>query len=71
MTAEPQEPPTGPSCFLDQFRVCGPDCVAYDLQGESPGKVHAPTHCTLLIGVSGLLRTARKIEVLLSTSGAK
>lgn len=69
MSTEAQDPPSGPACFLDHYRICGPDCAAYDLQGESAGKVHAPSHCSWLIGVKQLVRSVRQIEISLSTKG--
>lgn len=56
------EPPSGPSCFMDQFRVCGPDCAAYDLEGASAGAVHAPQHCGILLAARALVLSTRNMS---------
>ena len=50
---EPDEIETkeGDSCWINQGRICGPDCVAHnpDAEDSDGGPVQGPTQCTLIV----------------------
>jgi len=51
--AEPDEIETkeGDACWINHVRVCGPDCVAYNLDSvdEAGSPVQGPTQCSLIV----------------------
>ena len=50
---EPEEIETkdGDSCWINQARICGPDCIAFNLDNvdEGGGPIQGPTQCTLIV----------------------
>ncbi len=45
----------GPVCFLNDMRVCGPDCMAYStfvVKDQGLGLSDQQKHCSLLVGIS-------------------
>lgn len=57
------EEPKGLACFLDQGRICGPDCMSY-LSARPEGKHYIGEHwpsCHLLVNVD---RMGRHLVVL-------
>jgi hypothetical protein len=54
---------SGPGCFIDQHRICGPDCMAY-LPQKPEGKAYIGeqwAHCHLLVNAD---RAGRHIVIL-------
>jgi hypothetical protein len=61
--------PEGPACFLNQERICGPDCIAY-LSRPPEGTAYLGeqwARCHLLVNAD---RAGRHLVVLASTIGA-
>ena len=59
-------PNEGPACYRDQFRICGPDCMAY-LPQVPDGSVYVGeqwAHCLLLVSHE---RSGRHLVVLADT----
>lgn len=49
----------GLNCFLNDSRVCGPDCMAYTtFPSESPYLTAEQQHCSALVGMERLGRYA-------------
>lgn len=50
---EPDEIETkeGDACWINQVRICGPDCIAYNMDNadEDGGPIQGPTQCTLIV----------------------
>lgn len=50
---EPDEIQTkeGDACWIRQERVCGPDCIAYNLESEDEdgSPIQGPTQCTMIV----------------------
>jgi hypothetical protein len=59
---EPDEVETkeGDSCWINHARICGPDCIAYNLDDVDDGgaPVQGPTRCTMIVLVGQLSSAA-------------
>lgn len=61
----------GLTCFLNETRVCGPDCMAYTtFQSESPYLNAQQKHCVAVVGIERLGRYAGGLLSLLKKSEA-
>lgn len=61
----------GESCWLDQARICGPDCVAFNVDGvgiEPEQETQGHTKCVVLASQSSNLITIAKLSASLRKS---
>ena len=64
----PQDGDSGPACYQDQYRVCGPDCMAYLAQVPA-GTTYTGeqwAHCLVLVTQE---RSARHLVVIADVLG--
>jgi hypothetical protein len=69
----------GETCWMNQVRVCGPDCIAFnrDEIDEHGSPVQGPTKCTLIVlagqlgaGMTALVQLTQKAQQMQHTPAA-